>query len=146
MVVLEGPSNPDDFGSIPRAMWWAVITLTSVGYGDDVPISMTGRIFTGFYALVGVGLAGMVGGIMAAAMTETFQKRSVVDIDGEYPTDSDYQAYEIGFNHGRDIGFSGEPPNNTFLQTDKNISGYWGYEEGYQTGLNRRQEENITSQ
>jgi len=73
MVVFEGEDSPENFGSIPRAMWWAVITLTSVGYGDDIPISLIGRMFTGFYALVGVGLAGMVGGIMAAAMIETFK-------------------------------------------------------------------------
>ena len=134
MVVLEGEAGPEDFGSIPRAMWWAVITLTSVGYGDDVPISLAGRIFTGFYALVGVGLAGMVGGIMAAALIETFQKRACVDVNGEYPTDKDYSAYEWAFNQGEREAMTGQQPYNQFPKSERRITKYWGYEEGYDVG------------
>lgn len=39
LYLVEGGSNPDDFGSIPRAMWWSIATLTTVGYGDVTPLS-----------------------------------------------------------------------------------------------------------
>lgn len=134
MVVLEGQTSPEDFGSIPRAMWWAVITLTSVGYGDDVPISLAGRIFTGCYALIGVGLAGMIGGIMAASMLETFQKRACVDVNDEYPTDRDYSSYELGYNNGSINGYQNNGYPNPYAKTENAISAYWGYEEGYRQG------------
>ena len=65
MYAIEGQDNPDNFGSILKAMWWGMATLTTIGYGDVYPITVSGKIFTTIYALVGIGLVGMVGGIMA---------------------------------------------------------------------------------
>jgi len=99
MYLIEGQDNPENFGSILRAMWWGMATLTTIGYGDVYPITIAGKVFTTLYALVGIGLVGMVGGIMAGAFMECFQK--TIDEDNEYPTDEDYQKYEMAFNIGK---------------------------------------------
>jgi voltage-gated potassium channel len=54
--VLEGEVQPDTFGSIPRALWWAVSTLTTVGYGDEVPVTALGRLVAGAVMLCGIGI------------------------------------------------------------------------------------------
>ncbi|MBO9498901.1 MAG: ion transporter [Novosphingobium sp.] len=71
----EGEVQPDKFGSIPRALWWAIVTLTTVGYGDVVPITPLGKVLASFVALSGIVLVAMPAGIMAAAFSESMQKR-----------------------------------------------------------------------
>ena len=75
LYVLEGDTQPDAFGSIPRALWWSVPTLTTVGYGDVTPVTALGRIFAGFTAIAGIGLIAMPTGILAAAFSEAMQNR-----------------------------------------------------------------------
>lgn len=75
LYVVEGELQPEAFGSIPRAMWWATATLTTVGYGDIVPITAMGQIFAGFTAVTGIGLIAMPTGILASAFSEIMQKR-----------------------------------------------------------------------
>lgn len=70
---IEGEVQPDQFGSIPRAMWWAVITMTTIGYGDAYPITAAGRFAAAFIALSGVGLIAMPTGILAAAFSDAMQ-------------------------------------------------------------------------
>ncbi len=55
LYMVEGEGQPDDFGSIPRAMWWSIATLTTVGYGDAIPHTVIGRILAGFTAITGIG-------------------------------------------------------------------------------------------
>ena len=76
LYLVEGPAQPEKFGSIPRAMWWATAALTTIGYGDTYPITVLGRIFAAMAALGGIGLVAMPTGIMAAAFTEAVQKHS----------------------------------------------------------------------
>jgi voltage-gated potassium channel len=76
LYLVEGPAQPDKFGSIPRAMWWATAALTTIGYGDVYPITVLGRIFGAAVALGGIGLVAMPTGIMAAAFSEAVQKHS----------------------------------------------------------------------
>ncbi len=57
--LAEHDAQPEAFGSIPEAMWWAMATLTTVGYGDVTPITALGRIFGGLVAVVGVGMAAL---------------------------------------------------------------------------------------
>jgi voltage-gated potassium channel len=71
---LEGELQPDKFGSIPRALWWAVVTLTTIGYGDVYPISVGGKIAASFLAIAGVGLIALPAGIMAGAMQEAMRR------------------------------------------------------------------------
>lgn len=73
--VVEGDIQPDEFGSIPRALWWAVITLTTVGYGDAYPITILGKIIGGVLALSGIAFVAMPTGIIAAAFSEAMQRR-----------------------------------------------------------------------
>lgn len=76
LYLVEGPAQPDKFGSIPRAMWWATAALTTIGYGDTYPITPLGRIFAAMAAIGGIGLVAMPTGIMAAAFSEAVQKHS----------------------------------------------------------------------
>lgn len=70
----EGRTQPEAFGSIPRAMWWSIITLTTVGYGDVSPITPLGKILAAFVALSGIGLVAMPTGIIAAAFSDAMQR------------------------------------------------------------------------
>ena len=70
----EGAAQPDKFGSIPRAMWWAIVTLTTVGYGDAFPITPLGKFLAGFIAIMGVMLIALPTGLFAASFTEAMEK------------------------------------------------------------------------
>ena len=71
----EADAQPDKFGSIPRALWWGVMTLTTVGYGDVYPITPLGRFFAGLVSVAAIGLIALPTGIMAAAMSDVIQRR-----------------------------------------------------------------------
>ncbi len=74
MYWAEADVQPDKFGSIPRAMWWAVVTLTTIGYGDTYPVTVMGKIIGGFIAVVGVMLIALPTGLFAASFTEGIQR------------------------------------------------------------------------
>lgn len=74
LYLVEGEVQPDKFGSIPRALWWSIITLTTVGYGDVSPVTPLGKVMASVVALAGIGLVAMPTGIMAAAFSEAMQK------------------------------------------------------------------------
>ena len=67
---LEHEAQPEAFASIPHAMWWAVATLTTVGYGDVYPITAGGKIFTFLVLVVGLGVVAMPAGLIASALTK----------------------------------------------------------------------------
>lgn len=75
LYVVEGEVQPETFGSIPRAMWWSIATLTTVGYGDVVPITALGRTLAGATALLGIGLVALPTGILAAAFSDALARR-----------------------------------------------------------------------
>lgn len=70
----EGDIQPDKFGSIPRALWWSVVTLTTVGYGDVSPITPLGKTIAGLVAVAGIGLVALPTGILAAGFSEAVQR------------------------------------------------------------------------
>ena len=67
---LEHDAQPDKFDTIPSAMYWAVITLASVGYGDISPITPLGRAMTVVISLIGIGIFAIPAGLMASAFTD----------------------------------------------------------------------------
>ena len=70
MYVVERDAQPDAFGSIPAAMWWTVATLTTVGYGEVVPVTVWGKVLGALISLVGIGIAAFPAGILAAGFIE----------------------------------------------------------------------------
>lgn len=70
LYLAERHVQPEMFGSIPRALWWAVVTFTTVGYGDVVPQTLLGRIFAGVFAIAGLALVAMLTGVFASALTD----------------------------------------------------------------------------
>lgn len=65
---FEHRAQPETFTSIPASLWWAVATLTTVGYGDVYPITIGGRIFTGFVLLIGLGIVALPAGLLTSAL------------------------------------------------------------------------------
>ena len=70
MYFVEKEAQSEVFSSIPAAMWWAVVTLTTVGYGDLVPVTLAGRLLAAVIALLGIGLFALPAGIISAGMLE----------------------------------------------------------------------------
>lgn len=67
---FEKDAQPDKFGSVAHSMWWAIVTLTTVGYGDTFPITLGGRVFTFFVLLLGIGVITIPAGLFASALTK----------------------------------------------------------------------------
>lgn len=78
MHLAERALQPDHFGSIPAAMWWSIITLTTVGYGDVSPVSLVGKLIGGGTALMGVCTVALLTGIMANAFANQVQGRRTI--------------------------------------------------------------------
>ncbi len=75
---IEREAQPEAFGSIPAAAWWALATLTTVGYGDVVPITHIGRVFGGLMMLFGLGMFALPIGILATGFSREANRREFV--------------------------------------------------------------------
>lgn len=67
---FENPEQPEIFSSIFSSAWWAVVTLTTVGYGDVYPVTVGGKIFTFFILMIGVGIVTVPAGLVSSALTK----------------------------------------------------------------------------
>lgn len=75
MYSVEHAAQPDAFGSIGQSLWWAVVTMTTVGYGDVTPVTTVGRVLAALIMLLGVGIVALPAGILAARFAEELQAR-----------------------------------------------------------------------
>lgn len=75
----EHEAQPEIFPHIPAAMWWGVVTLTTVGYGDIYPITPLGRFLGAIVALIGIGVFALPAGIVASGFTEEIQKKRALN-------------------------------------------------------------------
>lgn len=75
MHSIEGKVQPESFGSIIQAFWWAVVTMTTVGYGDVVPVTAMGKMISTFIMLTGVGLVALPAAMLAARFSEELRER-----------------------------------------------------------------------
>ena len=75
IYLLENELQPETFGSMPSSLWWAIVTLTTVGYGDVVPVTTMGRMFAGFIGLIGIGMIALPAAILASGFAENIHGR-----------------------------------------------------------------------
>ncbi|PTX62109.1 voltage-gated potassium channel [Kordia periserrulae] len=67
---FEHDVQPEIFSSIFHSLWWAIVTLTTLGYGDVIPITVGGKIFTFFVLIIGIGIVTVPAGLVATALTK----------------------------------------------------------------------------
>jgi voltage-gated potassium channel len=74
LYLAERDAQPNVFGSIPLAAWWTVTTLTTVGYGDVVPVTLWGKLAAGVVAILGIGLFALPAGILGSAFVDQLKR------------------------------------------------------------------------
>lgn len=72
-----GGQQQEGFASIPRALWWAIVTLTTVGYGDVYPVTALGRMFAAIISLAGIGVVALPAGVFASAFSDELREREI---------------------------------------------------------------------
>jgi len=72
---FENEAQPEHFTSIFDSLWWAIITLTTVGYGDVYPITIGGKVFTFIILMIGLGIVAIPTGIISSALTKSIDKK-----------------------------------------------------------------------
>ena len=75
MYFIEHSAQPEKFSSIPATLWWSVVTVTTLGYGDVVPATPLGRLLSGIIALLGVGIFALPAGILGSGFVEQVHRR-----------------------------------------------------------------------
>ncbi len=79
MYEVENPVQPEQFPNVLSSLWWAICTLTTVGYGDVYPITVVGRFFASVISLVGIGIIAIPTGIIAAGFNQIISKEQDKD-------------------------------------------------------------------
>lgn len=75
MYLVEHKAQPEVFSDIPSTMWWAIVTMTTLGYGDMVPMTPGGRVLGGLTALIGIGMVALPSGVLASGFSEQLRLR-----------------------------------------------------------------------
>lgn len=78
MYALEREAQPRSFSSIPHTMWWCIVTMATVGYGDMTPLTPIGKVFGGFVMLFGIAMFAVPAGILATGFAAEIRKRDFV--------------------------------------------------------------------
>ena len=112
LYYIERDIQPDKFGSIPEAMWWAIAALTTVGYGDAYPITPVGKIIGSIVTLLGIGMVALPSGILASSFSERMRQRRVSmqsEIDQALEDGLITQDEELSLRKlGRELGLNEE--------------------------------------
>ena len=98
MHLAEGGTQPEKFGTIPDAMWWAIVTLGTIGYGDAVPITAAGRLIAGLTIFAGFLMVALPVGIVATAFANEVHRRDFIVTWGQVariPLFSELSAVQI---------------------------------------------------
>jgi len=98
MHLAEGSTQPDKFGTIPDSMWWAIVTLGTIGYGDVVPVTAVGKVIAAATIFCGLIMVALPVGIIATAFSEQIHRRDFVVTWGmvaKVPLFSDLEAGDI---------------------------------------------------
>ena len=97
--LLEHEAQPQAFGSIPAAMWWGIVTITTVGYGDVTPQTLAGRLVAGGVAMAGILTIALPAGIVASGFIEEMRKRNFLaawKVVAKVPLFRGLDAWQIG--------------------------------------------------
>lgn len=120
IYLLEHDEQPDQFSSIPKAMWWAVISLTTVGYGDVVPVTNGGKLFAGLVALLGIGMMALPAAILASGFyrevhgrSETYRRAVEMALKSGQITEHEAQELEV---LREDLGIDSEEAMKTLIR------------------------------
>jgi voltage-gated potassium channel len=96
----ERERQPEQFSSIPAAMWWAIVTLATVGYGDVYPLTVAGKVIGGFIAVLGIGLFALPTGILGAGFMEDVQRRKAEAAEKAAPRTCPHCGRELSGGSG----------------------------------------------
>jgi len=134
MHLVEGGAQPDKFGTIPDAMWWAIVTLGTIGYGDAVPITMAGRLIAGLTIFASFLMVALPVGIVATAFANEVHRRDFIVTWGQVariPLFSELSAVQIAdvmkilraqkVDRGTIIARRGEPAHSMYLIVDGEV-------------------------
>src|SRR5262249_11031773 len=78
MFALERAAQPTVFASVPHTMWWTIVTMATVGYGDIVPVTPLGKVFGGFVMILGIAMFAVPAGILATGFAVELRKRDIM--------------------------------------------------------------------
>jgi voltage-gated potassium channel len=125
MYMIEGEAQPDGFSSIPAAMWWAVETLTTVGYGDLVPITVPGKILGGIVTIIGVAAVALFTSLITVSFIDQLRLRREAlreaALFAERPLEpAEYQAIQV---LGGRLGLSNAEADQAIEDTDRQAGG-----------------------
>jgi voltage-gated potassium channel len=134
MHLAESAAQPEKFGTIPDAMWWAIVTLGTVGYGDSVPITTAGRLIGGLTIFAGLLMVALPVGIVATAFANEVHRRDFVVTWGlvaRIPLFSQLSATQVAdvmkilraqkVDKGAIIARRGEPAHSMYLIVDGEV-------------------------
>lgn len=134
MHLAEGEVQPDKFGTIPDAMWWAIVTLGTIGYGDAVPVTVAGRLVAGVTIFFGLLMMALPVGIVATAFANEVHRRDFVvtwSLVARIPLFSELNATQVAdvmkilraqkVEKGTIVTRRGEPAHSMYLIVDGEI-------------------------